>query len=230
MEKTGIPMSDKTNLSMEKTETPKSEQPIIFVNELQKQKLEKGKEQEFELQCLPRIPYAKKEEMAGRYVGIKLVTDEYGNVFDSYRAPLYWTFLIAEYYTNIDTAPLDNEDGWIFVYEYLRNKRLEVNEGDHFSFEHYQLRDDIGIVDTICQYMERAILLKADAANSLSRKVGKLFDQVLSESGEELTTQLAKSQAVSEKLIDMLSILKDANREKDKVNAVGNGALNFAKK
>ena len=176
------------------------------------------------------IPYQRKEEMAEKLVQATVICDPEGCAYMSYRYGLARMFLIAEYYTNIDTSDWDTEEGRALIFDYMTRYGDELMSHYEKMCESEEFMHDIEIVDGIFNLMYKAITLKHGQTSSLSYRIGKVFNSVLDD--DDIVKTLAESREVSEKLIDMIGIFNKAKAEKD-IPASENpihGVLNFAKK
>lgn len=171
----------------------------------------------FEFAYVGSIPYKQKEEMAERLAGHTVICDPSGCAYLSYRYNLIRMFLIAEYYTNIDTSDWTSEDGQAELYDYMtsdKNRYPKMCDDSVFI-------SDIMDVEDIFQRMFDAVASKHERISSLSYKIGKAFESVLADG--DIVKHIAESREVSEKMVEMLGVFKE-NRP------TSGGLLNFAKK
>lgn len=147
--------------------------------------------------------------------------------YRTYQQHLLDSYLIAKYYTNIDTDGMTEEEyAKLFdylVYNDLYAALMEAVEGDYMQF-----------VYNIAYRLITAAMERFGKTNSLEYKVGKTFGFLFT--GEDLTDQIANAENVTGKLIDMF----EAVRERDEKNALlksskakvksGSAVLNMAKK
>lgn len=179
---------------------------------------------DFKTTCF--IPYKDKEEMAEKLAQAAVICDPEGVAYISYRYDLARMFLIAEYYTNIDTTDWDTEDGQKAVFDYMTN----TCDGTESRYEKMcrsnEFMRDMAIVDSIFNLMSKAITIKHGQTSSLSYRIGKVFNSILGD--DDIVKTLAESREVSEKLIDIISVLNKSTQSSGTPTA--QGMLSFAKK
>lgn len=187
---------------------------------------------DFEFICF--IPYKQKEEMAEKLALSTVICDPDGCAYMSYRYDLARMFLIAEYYTNIDTSDWDTEEGRALIFDYMTRHYNEFLSRYEKMCEMEEFKHDIAIVDGIYSRMYSSLAFKHEHTSSLSYRISKAFESILND--QDIVKTLAQSREVSEKLIDMIGIF---NKNKEKTNHPNNtigqndaihGLLNFAKK
>lgn len=194
---------------------------------LTKEMLEDGS---FNFEFCTFVPYQKKEEMAEKLAQATVICDPDGCAYMSYRYEPIRMFLIAEYYTNIDTSDWDTEEGQSTIFDYMTCRENKSLSRYDKMCEREEFKHDIGIVDSIYSRMYSSLASKHEHTSTLSYKIGKAFESILND--QDIVTALAQSREVSEKMIDMISVFNKTKNEKGNTNpnATVQGVLNFAKK
>lgn len=178
---------------------------------------------DFKAACF--IPYKDKEEMAEELAQATVICDPDGVAYISYRYDLARMFLIAKYYTNIDTSEWDNQEGREAIFDYMTCSDQTQSRHERMC-NSPAFKRDIEIVDELYSRMCSALMLKHEHTSALSYKIGKTFESVLND--QDIVKTLAQSREVNEKLVDMLGIFHKATNENNL--PASQGVLNFAKK
>ena len=193
-------------------------------NQMTKEALENNT---FDFKACSFIPYSQKEEMAKKLAQSTVICDADGCSYMSYLYDLSRMFLIAEYYTNIDTSDWNTEEGRTAIFDYMTRYGDELMSRYEKMCENEAFKHDIEIVDNIYGRMYGALAFKHEHTSSLSYKIGKAFESVLND--QDIVKTLAQSRDVSEKMIEMLKVFKERdNKEKPDLNAAA--MKMFAKK
>jgi len=158
-----------------------------------------------------------------------LVIDESGQIsYVSYKRPLLETYLLVKYYTNIDIDDIEDDDGYMKLFDYLVANDLYEKLIMQTS------QDYRGHVDEIEWRLRDAAESVYEKKNSLGYKLDKAFGFLFT--GEDLIDQIAAAENINEKMIDMFKAVRERdtknallNNSKAKVNS-GGAVLNMAKK
>lgn len=161
----------------------------------------------FEFKTISFIPYAQKEEMAEKLVMATLICDSDGCAYMSYRYDLFKLFLIAEYYTNIDTTEWDSEEGHAMIFDYMTQFGNKNHSHYEWMRENAEFQSEMKIIDSIFWHMYGALSEKHELTSSLPYKIGKTFASILGD--EDIIKTLAQNREVSEKMIDMMRAYKE---------------------
>lgn len=167
------------------------------------------------------IPYEEKEQMAKEYVAYTTVLDEENYVvYESYQTELIELLLTCKYYTNIDTAEMQDEHSWKMLYDYLAaNKMLEELRR--------VVQEDFYRVIGIGSYISDSLKKTFEAKHSLSVRLLKTFGSILTD--EDMAETLAKSEEVNSVMLDLIGAYKE--KSANKTMRTGNGTVvNFSKK
>ena len=175
-----------------------------------------------EITVRDHIPYTQKEYMANELLEDSTVIHDDSCVYTSIEADKNKLYLVAKYYTDIDTDgedPIDVADFMINtgiagqIMEYIRN------DFDYVIDIFYNLYDAIDIV-----YKDDTSISKA-----LRKSFGFLFN------GEDVTESLAKAEAMKDTVYEAINAFRKV--EKEKAENLDNGTMtiagniiNFAKK
>lgn len=168
------------------------------------------------------IPYAEKEAMATEMAEILVMTHDNSCAFESYEFDKYEKFMIAKYYTDIDTDGVTpDEIADFFVNNEMMMEINEIVRKDYNAVEDIYWR----IADTFTKtYEDDRCLTKA-----LRTSFGFLFN------GEDVTKSLAQAEGVRDTLFEAIGALRKLDAEKEeKIDSgkviVGGNVISFAKK
>ena len=164
------------------------------------------------------IPYAEKEQMARELAERMIVIHDDSCVYLSSEYGKYKKYLVAKYYTDIDTEDMTPEQ----VADYFVNNDMWKMIGQICGWD-YAIVEDIfkGLFDAVeTTFNDDKSLTKA-----LRTSFGFLFN------GEDITESLAKAELTKDTMFKALDAI---NKKEQEVNVgeltVGGRILNFAKK
>ena len=158
------------------------------------------------------LPYAECEQCAFELAGRIVIIDPDGVVYYSYNQAMIEAFYKLKYFSNIDTDDWDNEEGMRVLYDFMRRNDLFSSEVGYKVY-HAGWETVWDILSNLYDAMDS----KHTKVSSLSYKIGKMFASVLAD--EDIIKKIAESREVSEKMIDMLKIVKESE-EAPKKNTI----------
>ena len=176
-----------------------------------------------------RIPYVEKEAQAYELAAGSFVIDAEGGVcYTSFKKNLLDKYLIAKYYTNIDVSDIEDDDGYMKLFDYLYYNELYDKIGQVIAADYF------GCVSDMAWHLSGAAEQVYEKKNSLAYKLDQTFGFLFT--GEDLTDQIAAAEGVNEKMVDMFKALQERDEKnallknsKAKVSS-GGAVLNMAKK
>ena len=168
------------------------------------------------------IPYTVKEVMATEMAEQLLIVHDDSCVYTSQDFDLFELYMIAKYYTEIDTDECDMHD----VADYLVNNEMISEIYDYTS-------DDYAVVVRIFNALEKSVTKTYEDDRGLTKALRTSFGFLFT--GEDITESLTKAEGVSETLFKALSALRQVEKEKEEnidhgKLSVGGNIINFAKK
>ena len=140
--------------------------------------------------------------------------EDAGIAYETYNAELIRAFLILRYYTDLDLAEYDNQDGRCMVHDALASHGMWREIMDIVDA-------DMDDVDVIAYKLGSSARRSFEEKHSLSRLVMKTFGALLGT--EDLMQTIAKAETLNGKLIDMLGAVQ-------KQPVANTGGLKLAKK
>lgn len=145
------------------------------------------------------LPYSDCEECALEMARRLIIVDPDGVVYYNYNQEMIEGFYKLKYFSNIDTDNWDTDAGMKTLYDFLRkNCTQHVTDCYGAGWEY---------VWDIINNLYDAINRKHVRTSSLSYKIGKMFESILTD--EDVIKKIAESREISEKMIDMLKIFKE---------------------
>lgn len=168
------------------------------------------------------IPYTEKEEMATDFAEHIIMIHEDSCVYVSDQYDKYIKFLIAKYYTDIDTDGADENS----VADFLINNDL------YNKIEEY-IWDDYSEVNAIIGSLIKSVTKTYEDDKCLTKAIRTSFGFLFT--GEDITESLAKAELTSDTMFRALSEMRKIDEKKER--EIDNGRLslngniiNFAKK
>ena len=163
-----------------------------------------------EIRYLEKVSYAQIEACALEMADLTIVSDPDGVVYRAYTLPLVRHFLAAKYFTDVEVSDVATFEDWEEVYNETELDWAKIYE---MGWER---------VEEIYHLIFESIKLKHERVSSISYKVGKTLDGVLT---DDVVKTLAESREVNEKMIDLLKLAEIGKNAKtdDKL-------IRFAKK
>ena len=166
-----------------------------------------------------RLTWEECEECAMELVSRTTVPDDDGVFYWSYRKILEETFYKVKYLTSVDTDNWETDEGRVAVVNFAFKSGLYDDLGDCFG-------TGWEIVEDTAFDLFNALKVKHEHTSSPLHKIGKTFESILGD--KDIIKSIAESREVSEKMIEMVGIYRDA---KEKEKPAGGLPLNmFAKK
>lgn len=133
-------------------------------------------------------------------MGAVMVFDEESGVaYEGYNAELMRAFLILVYYTDLDLADYDTQEGRQLIYDVLASNKLWDKILGIVS-------EDMQVVTSICMQLEQASRRNFERKQSMDYKLGKVFESLLGT--ENLVETIAKAEGLNSKLIDLLGAMQ----------------------
>ena len=168
------------------------------------------------------IPYEQKEQMAQEIAEAVLVIHDDSCVYVSHTYEEVEKYMIAKYYTSIDTEDVDAKD----VCDFLVNNEVL---GDIIAC----VWTDFGIVMEIYEAIKTAYIDTYEDDKSLKRAIRTSFGFLFN--GEDLTDSMAKAESTNGVLMNAIEALRNAEKQKEEsVNngklTIGGNVINFSKK
>ena len=136
-------------------------------------------------------------------------------------------FLIAEYYTNIDTSEWDSEDGRAMIFDYMTRCGDELTSRYDKMCGNESFVNDLHIIETIYLAMCDALTQRHEFTSSPAYKIGKVMDTVTE--NMDILSHLPDDHESMEKLIDVMGMLRKKDSANDTASALP-GTLSFAKR
>lgn len=168
------------------------------------------------------IPYEQKEQMAQEIAEAVLVIHDESCVYVAHTYEEVEKYMIAKYYTNIDTDDVSAKE----VCDFLINNEVL---GDIIAC----VWTDFGIVLDIYEMLKNAYIDTYEDDKSLKRAIRTSFGFLFN--GEDLAESMAKAENTNSVLMNALEALRNAEtQKKENVNngklTIGGNVINFAKK
>lgn len=169
------------------------------------------------------IPMEEKRKMAEEWTEMTVLFDDENNIcLNSHENEFIRMYLMMKYYTNLDVDDVGVDD----VANLLINTE---SEGKIYGC----------VVDDLCYVQDMTIQMRSNVremyntGNSLAHAVKTSFGFLFN--GEDITETLAKSQILSDKMLEAVKVLQDKEKEAPKkanngVLTVGGKIVNIAKK
>ena len=133
-------------------------------------------------------------------MGAVMVFDEESGVaYEGYNAELMRAFLILVYYTDLDLADYDTQEGRQLIYDVLASNKL-------WDKILGIVGEDMQVVASICMQLEEASRRNFERKQSMDYKLGKVFESLLGT--ENLVETIAKAEGLNSKLIDLLGAMQ----------------------
>lgn len=175
-----------------------------------------------EVTVINHIPYTTKEELAFEALTKTIGLHEDSCAFTSDAIWKIRLYMIAKYYTDIDTEDVEPET----VADFLINNEL-IDAIDDV------VESDIGHVENIYLTAHKALMTTYEDDHSLKRALKTSFGFLFN--GEDITETLAKAEATNDTIFSAISALQEKQKEKEeKVDngtlTIGGNVINFAKK
>lgn len=156
------------------------------------------------------IPYSEKMEMAQEWAGQTIMTHDESCVYISHEKDLYRIYMIAKYYTDIDTEDATPEE----VADFMINNGIYVQAEDHI-FDDMVVCDEI--YDAIYRMYDKTYTDDKSLTKAIRTSFGFLFN------GEDLTESMAKAEATKDVIYDAFS--KIQAKEKEESERIDGGKL-----
>ena len=168
------------------------------------------------------IPYEQKEQMAREIAEAVLVIHDDSCVYVAHTYEEVEKYMIAKYYTSIDTEDVDAKD----VCDFLVNNEVL---GDIIAC----VWTDFGIVLEIYEAIKTAYIDTYEDDKSLKRAIRTSFGFLFN--GEDITESMAKAESTNSVLMNALEALRNTEKKKEEnvkngKLTIGGNVINFAKK
>ena len=168
------------------------------------------------------ISYADKNQMATDMAEHLIMIHEDSCVYLSYAYDKYEKYMIAKYYTNINTDGIEED----VVADFMINNEL-IN--DVISY----IVDDLEVVRRMYDDIVDAVTTTFTDDRCLTKAIRTSFGFLFT--GEDVTENLAKAEATSGVIMNAMNALRREDKAQEgKVNkgqlSVGGNIINFAKK
>lgn len=168
------------------------------------------------------IPYAEKEAMGNEMAENMVMVHDDSCTYLSSQENKYELYLIAKYYTDIDTDDVDIDD----IANFMINNGLAQAISDY-------IMDDLDEVRSIYCSLESAVRKTFDDDHSLTKAIRTSFGFLFT--GEDITESLAKAEAMKDTVYEAINAFRKVEKEKEEnidhgKLTVGGNVLNFAKK
>lgn len=174
-----------------------------------------------ELTVRTHIPLEKKLAMAQELVTfISLIDDENEIMSESHLYQVGLVYLTVLYYTNADLDDVNATD----VFDWMINTGVYDQTLENLVYEdRYYV---VEMAQAIYKNISNAYAVEHGLAHAVKKTFGFMFN------GEDITETLAKSQAISDKMIDVVGKLNAAEQPKSKDGGVkvGGNVIRIAKK
>ena len=168
------------------------------------------------------IPYEEKEKMAIELAERMIVIHDDSCVYKSHEYGKFKKYLVAKYYTDIDTEELTPEE----VADYFINNEMWRMIGHECGWDYTIVED---IFDMIYESVKNTYEDDKSLTKAIRTSFGFLFN------GEDITESLAKAEVMKDSLFEAVGALRNIQKEKEeKIDngtlMVGGNIINFAKK
>lgn len=168
------------------------------------------------------IPYSEKEAMAYEMAERMIIIHDESCVYISSAFRKFEMYLIAKYYTDIDTDGVNPED----VSDFFINNEI-MDDIESFT------RCDYAEAEDIFWRLEKSFIKTYEDDKSIKKAIKQSFGFLFN--GEDVTESMAKAEGISRTLLDAMTALResDAKRIKNVDNGkvtVGGNVISFAKK
>ena len=168
------------------------------------------------------IPFSDKEAMATEMAERLLVIHDESCVYTSKDLNLIEQYMIAKYYTDIDTEGIEEHD----VANFLTNNEM-IDEIYDYVY------DDYSAVKDMFMALEKAVTKTYEDDHGIVRALRTSFGFLFT--GEDVTESMVKAQGVSDTLFNALGALRQKEKESEETidhgkMSVGGTVINFAKK
>ena len=174
-----------------------------------------------ELTVRTHIPLEQKIAMAQDLVAfISLIDDENEIMSESHWYQVSLVYLTVLYYTNADLDDVNASD----VFDWMINTGVYDQTLENLVYEdRYYV---VEMAQAIYKNISNTYAVEHGLAHAVKKTFGFMFN------GEDITETLAKSQAISDKMIDVVGKLNAAEqpKSKDGVVKVGGNVIRIAKK
>ena len=177
---------------------------------------------DIEITVRDHIPYEEKENMARELIEMALVIHDDSCVYLSNEYDKIKLYLIAKYYTDIDTEDLDPSE----VANYLINTDVVLPIQQYTD-------TDVDYVEDIFYGLYDALDKVYTDDNSLAKAVRKSFGFLFN--GKDITETLAEAEAMKDKTFEAFKLLHQSEKEKAEnldngTLTIGGNVISFAKK
>lgn len=168
------------------------------------------------------IPYEEKEKMATELAERLIVIHDDSCVYKSSNLGKLKKYLVAKYYTDIDTEDLTPDD----VANFFINNEMWKMIGQQCGW-------DYAIVEDIFDSMYKAVKKTYADDKSLTKAIRTSFGFLFN--GEDITESLAKAEAMKDMVYEAVDVWRQVEQEKEeKIDngtlKVGGNIINFSKK
>ena len=168
------------------------------------------------------IPYDQKEEMATEMAEILLMIHDDSCMFTNYQRDKVEKFMIAKYYTDIDTEDAEMTD----IADFMINNEL-YDKIDEFVW------DDLDEVRTMFRLLEKSVTKTYEDDKCITKALRTSFGFLFT--GEDITESLAKAEAAKDTIYEAVNALRKVEKEREeKIDhgklSFGGNIINFAKK
>ncbi len=158
------------------------------------------------------IPYEKKEELVHELLIHTIGIHEDSCAYTSEAFERMRLYMIAKYYTDIDTEDVETS----YIADFLINNELVVGINEFIN-------DDFDYTMGIYWHMLEAFMTTYEDDHSLKHALKTSFGFLFN--GEDITETLAKAEASKDTIFSAINALNE--KEKEKAEKVENGTLNI---
>ena len=168
------------------------------------------------------IPYEEKEKMATEMAERLIIIHDDSCVYKSHEFSKIKKFMVAKYYTDIDTDDLTPND----VSDFFINNEMWRMISQECGW-------DYTIVEDIFNALYKSVKKTYEDDKSLTKAIRTSFGFLFT--GEDITESLAKAEAMKDTLYEAVGAWRQVEKEKEeKIDngtlKVGGNIINFAKK
>lgn len=168
------------------------------------------------------IPYEEKEKMAAEMAENMIIIHDDSCIYQSSEFSKFKKYLVAKYYTDIDTEGLTPND----VADFMINNDIWHDVSRNAGW-------DYAIVEDIYRALFDSVKRTYEDDKSISKALRTSFGFLFN--GEDIAESLAKAEAVKDMVYDAVGAWRKAEKEKeenidDGTIKVGGNIINFAKR
>ena len=168
------------------------------------------------------ISYSDKEQMAKEMIDYLVMTYDDSCIYDSYEYAKIAKFMIAKYYTDIDTEDVDPTNIADF---FINNEMID----DILDF----MLEDFGEAEEMFRKLKDSITKTYENDRSVAKALRTSFGFLFT--GEDVSESMAHAEGIRDTLFDAIGALRKLESEREETIddgrvMVGGNLINFAKK